>query len=211
MNQLSYFVQTLPENAPKTARGQKTWIGLLEAAEMEFGEKGYHEAAITGITRRAGVAMGTFYVYFKSKEEIFRALVAHMGKLTRSWIAGRVADADNRLEAEKAGIGAFIEFARAHKNLYRIVNEAQFVTPDAYRAYFGEFAEAYQRRLDEAASGGEIRAGDNEVRAWVLIGASVFLGQRFGVWSEEEDLDRLMETVGDMVFNGLRSAGNDGA
>ena len=52
MNQLSHFVQSLPSNAPKTARGQKTWIAILQAAEHEFGEKGYHEAAITSITQK---------------------------------------------------------------------------------------------------------------------------------------------------------------
>jgi AcrR family transcriptional regulator len=203
MNQLSHFVQSLPSNAPKTARGQKTWIAILQAAEHEFGEKGYHEAAITSITQKAGVAMGTFYVHFKSKEEIFRALVSHMGQLTRSWIAERVADAPDRLEAEKRGIGAFIEFARTHKNLYRIVNEAQFVAPDAYRTYFDSFADAYERQLDDAAAKGEVRPGKNNHRAWALIGASVFLGQRFGVWDEEYPIDDIADSIGDLIFYGL--------
>lgn len=210
MNQLSHFVQTLPDNAPKTARGLKTWVSLLEAAEQEFGEKGFHEAAITGITQRAGVAMGTFYVYFKSKEEIFRALVAHMGKLTRSWIGRRIADAPSRLEAERLGISAFIEFVRQHKDLYRIVNEAQFVAPDAYRDYYNAFEQAYRRGLDEAVARGEIAPGNNEHRAWALIGANVFLGQRFAVWEEETSVDEIAETIGKLIVNGLQPADTDG-
>ena len=66
------------EKAPRTERGRRTVRKLLEAAAQEFGERGYHEAAITGITARAGVALGTFYTYFESKEELFRALVRDM-------------------------------------------------------------------------------------------------------------------------------------
>ena len=102
---------------PKTARGRRTREKLLEAAEIEFGEKGFHEAAISGITQRAGVALGTFYVYFESKEEVFRALVSYMGHLTRTSIAEKVADAPDRLSAERQGIEEFIEFVRRHRNL----------------------------------------------------------------------------------------------
>jgi hypothetical protein len=47
------------DKEPRTERGRKTLRRLIEAAAAEFGERGFHEAAITGITRRAGVALGT--------------------------------------------------------------------------------------------------------------------------------------------------------
>ena len=59
---------TNSDKEPRTERGRKTLRRLLEAAASEFGERGYHEAAITGITQRAGVALGTLYTYFESKE-----------------------------------------------------------------------------------------------------------------------------------------------
>src|SRR5690554_5964671 len=90
----------LDKSGPKTERGRRTLRRLLDAAAIEFGQRGFHEAAISHITQTAGVALGTFYVYFKSKEEIFRAVVADMGALTRSAIAERVGQARNRLEAE---------------------------------------------------------------------------------------------------------------
>ncbi len=203
MNQLSDFVHSLPDGAPKTARGRKTWRKLLDAAEKEFGERGFHEAAINRITENAGVAMGTFYVHFQSKEAIFRALVSHMGHLTRRWIAERVADAPDRLAAERRGLEAFIEFVRQHRDLYRIVNEAQFVTPDAYQEYYSEFAKAYRRRLQEAVEKGEIRPGDDEERAWALIGASVFLGMRFGVWDDARPAKDVAKGAADLFEQGL--------
>src|SRR5690606_9508226 len=59
---------------PRTARGQRTLRTILDAAAAEFGEKGFHEGSISGITRRAGVALGSFYTYFDSKDAVFRAL-----------------------------------------------------------------------------------------------------------------------------------------
>ena len=203
MNQISDFVHTLPEDAPKTARGQRTWRKLLDAAEREFGQRGFHDAAINRITENAGVAMGTFYVHFDSKEAIFRALVSHMGQLTRRWIAERIAGAPDRLAAERKGLEAFIEFVREHGNLYRIVNEAQFVAPDAYREYYTEFAAHYQRRLGDAVVRGEIRPGEDEERAWALIGASVFLGMRFGLWETEEPPETVAKGAADLFEHGL--------
>ena len=137
MNQVSTSSKT-----PKTARGKRTRDKLLQAAEIEFGDKGFHEAAISGITHRAGVALGSFYTYFESKEEIFQALVSYMSRRTRSWIAERVAGAPDRMAAERLGIQAYIEFARQHKGIYRIISEAEFVANDAFREHYASFATA---------------------------------------------------------------------
>lgn len=188
---------------PKTRRGQKTRNRLLAAAEIEFGERGFHDAAISGITQRAGVALGTFYVYFESKEEIFRALVAHMGQLTRKWIAERVSEAPDRLTAERRGIQAFIEFVRAHGNLYQVISEAQFVAEDAYRDYYSSFAKAYSENLEQAAADGDIRKGDFEVWAWALIGMSVFLGMRYAAWDDSRSSEEIATIVADLIASGM--------
>jgi AcrR family transcriptional regulator len=203
MNQGSGLAPRLHVKTPRTERGRRTLQKILDAAAVEFGDRGFHEAAISSITNRAGVALGTFYVYFESKDAIFRSLVAHMGELTRHFIAARVADSPNRLAAEREGVAAFIEFVRVHKNLYRIIMEAQFVAPDAYREHYETFADAYARRLNSATKAGEIRPGDDSVRSWALMGMSVFLGLRFAVWDEKSSAEKIAAVVGEMIENGL--------
>lgn len=193
----------MQDKAPRTERGRRTYRRLLDAAAAEFGERGFHDASINGITQRAGAALGSFYTYFNSKEEVFRALVGHMGHLTRQFIAERIGSAPDRLTAERLGLEAFIEFVRAHKDLYRIVMEAQFVAEDAYRAYYQVFEEAYQRNLEAAAARGEIRPGHNEERAWALIGMSVFIGMRYGIWSEDKSPAEIAAAVADLITYGL--------
>ncbi|HEX8902517.1 TetR/AcrR family transcriptional regulator [Vitreimonas sp.] len=205
MSQHSGSASELSEEkaGPKTERGRRTLRRLLDAAGEEFGQRGFHETAISHITQAAGVGLGTFYVYFKSKEEVFRALVADMGARTRHALSESVKDAPNRLEAERLGIRAYLEFVRTHKSLYRVVMEAQFVAPEAYRAYYKVFSDAYGQQLSQAAKRGEISEGDTDVRVWALMGASTFLGLKFGVWEDDADVNAVSEAAADLMINGL--------
>lgn len=188
---------------PKTERGRKTRNRLLEAAEVEFGEKGFHDAAISGITQRAGVALGTFYTYFQSKQEIFAALVSYMSERTRQWVGKRVAGAPDRLAAERLGLAAYIEFVREHKGIYRIITEAEFIANDAFRAHYEGFARSYLTNLGKASARGEIRQGDYEVWSWAIMGMNVFLGMRYAEWDDTEAPLRVAESALDLIGGGM--------
>jgi AcrR family transcriptional regulator len=192
------------EKAPRTERGRKTLRRLIEAAAQEFGERGFHEAAITGITQRAGVALGTFYTYFESKEEVFRALVRDMSNATRAHVAEAARGAPDRLTAERRGLAAFIAFVRARPELYRIIEEAQFVAQDEYRQHYLTFADGYRRNLAGARARGEVADGPDELRAWALIGLSVFLGMRYGLWERDLEPAEVADLAIDFVSDGLR-------
>lgn len=201
MNQVSTKkIYTLP----KTARGRRTREKLLRAAELEFGEKGFHEGSISGIALRSGTALGSFYTYFESKEEIFKALVMFMSERTRRWIAGRVADAPDRLSAERKGLEAYIEFVRLHKGIYRIISEAEFVANDAFREHYTSFAKAYQENLKKAGEKGEIRKGDYEAWSWAIMGMAVTVGMRYAEWNEDASVAEITNQIADLVAHGIR-------
>jgi AcrR family transcriptional regulator len=191
------------DKVPKTARGRKTLRLLLDAAADEFGEKGFHEASISQITRRAGVAIGSFYTYFDSKEEVFTALVRDLSQQVRDFVAPRISGGMNQLEAERAGQQAFLEFARQHKEIYRIIDEAEFVDPETYRQHYTGTAQRIAARLDAAFERGEISEGSSEIRAWALMGMNVFLGLRFGVWGDDFDPEEVARIGGDLIARGM--------
>ncbi|KAA3628251.1 MAG: TetR/AcrR family transcriptional regulator [Proteobacteria bacterium] len=201
---------TAPVKKPKTARGQRTLRNLLDAAALEFGSKGYHDASVAGITSKAGIAQGTFYIYFSSKEEIFRELVLDLGRTLREELSANVAGAPDRLTAERQGLGYFIQFVRDHPHLYRIVMEAQYVDESAFRKYFTDFASAYSVKLQRALVQGEIRSGPTDERAWALLGISLFLGLRYGLWGHERPVDEVVDAVMDLVEHGLRQPPEQG-
>jgi AcrR family transcriptional regulator len=191
------------DKVPKTARGRRTLRQLLDAAADEFGEKGFHEASISRITQRAGVAIGSFYTYFDSKEEVFTALVRDLSGQVRDFVAPRLADQANQLDAERAGQQAFLEFAQAHKEIYRIIDEAEFVDAAIYREHYTNTAKRIAARLDAAFERGEISEGSSEIRAWALMGMNVFLGLRFGVWGDDHTPEEVARVGGDLIARGM--------
>jgi AcrR family transcriptional regulator len=192
---------------PKTGRGEITRRKILDAAKRDIGRKGFGEASVSTITAEAGVGQGTFYIYFRSKEDVMRELVQHMGRQLRQHLTEATAGATTRLEAEKLGLRAFIQFVRKDPDLYRVVEESQFVDATIYRNYYTEFAKGYRAALAAAEQRGELRPGKadghTEVRAWMLMGIAVFLGQRYGLWEPKAPLDTVVDTAMDMITQGL--------
>ena len=192
--------------APRTARGEKTMRKILDAALQEFGEKGFGDSSVVSITTRAKVALGTFYTYFDSKEALFAALVQDMSAKVRDHVAPVFATASDGLDAERQALAAYLDFVRGHKEVYRIIDEAEFVDPQGFADHYRTTATRIAARLSAAAEKGEIRTGDpfeTEVRAWAMMGMNVFLGLRFGVWGEE-DRDRVAEEAGRLLSDGLK-------
>jgi AcrR family transcriptional regulator len=192
--------------APRTPRGEKTMRKILDAALAEFGEKGFSESSIVSITSRAKVALGTFYTYFDSKEALFAALVQDMSRRVRDHVAPAIADTADTLEAERQALASYLDFVVHNKQVYRIIDEAEFVDPQGFRAHYENTAARIAGRLQGGIDKGQLRpcdALDNEVRAWALMGMNVFLGLRFGVWGGE-DGERVAAAASDMLSKGLR-------
>lgn len=173
---------------PLTKRGEATRLKLLAAAEAVFAEQGYHEASIVRITERAGIGLGTFYLYFDSKQTIFEALVVDLNRRVRHAMAEEMAAAGSRLEAERAGFAGFFRFTAEHPALYRVVREAEFVSPRMLRHHYSRIVEGYEAGLRAAAAAGDVDARlDPEVTAWALMGMGELIGMRFLLWERDEE------------------------
>lgn len=204
MAPISSTVSTAPI-VPATARGEATRRKLLDAAEIEFGDRGFHAASVSSITTRADVGQGTFYLYFHSKEEIFVTLVQDIGHALRKTMRVAVSDKKDRLAAERAGLEAFFAFAHAHPGLYRIVQECQFVDEPTFRDYYEKLASGYARDLADAAAQGQLSPGDAETRAWTLMGVGHFVGMKHCLWEGKLPSPAVVDSVMDLVRQGLQA------
>lgn len=173
---------------PLTKRGEATRRRLLEAAEQVFADLGYHEASIVKITERAAVALGTFYLYFDSKQTIFEALVVDLNRRVRHSMSEAMQGARTRVEAERRGFEGFFRFTAEHPALYRVVREAEFVSPAMLRLHYERIVEGYRDGLAAAQAQGEIANDlDPEVVAWALMGAGELIGMRYLLWERDAD------------------------
>jgi AcrR family transcriptional regulator len=115
--------RTSPE-APATRfdrRREKTRLDLLQAAERVISRKGYHQTRIADIADEADVGLGTFYLHFRTKNEIFIELVEEGAAELRRMIADAkagVADPAGRL---RIVINTVLDSAAEHPELFRIV------------------------------------------------------------------------------------------
>ncbi|HEV3230756.1 MAG TPA: TetR/AcrR family transcriptional regulator [Candidatus Dormibacteraeota bacterium] len=171
--------------SPSTPRGEATRQRVLEAAEQVFGEKGYHGASVTEITRAAGVAQGTFYLYFHGKKEIFLDLVDALGFRLRALTREASVTGRDYAEAQRLGFKAFFQFIRQHRHIYRIIQECDRVDSVTYRRFYTSLAEAYGRAIGEAESRGEVPADDPEVLAYCMLGVGHFVALRYLIWDDE--------------------------
>ena len=195
------------DKTPRTDRGRRTLRKLLDASATEFGEKGFHEASVSSITRRAGVALGTFYTYFDSKDALFRALVLDLSDNIRTSARSALSQDMTPLEIEKAALAAFLSFAREHKEIYRIIDEAEFVDPASYRTHYETIARRIEERLENGAKAGAFRSDLGELEAWAIMGMNVFVGLRYAIWGGPEgDPERIAGGVNRLLAEGILRA-----
>jgi AcrR family transcriptional regulator len=177
-----------PPRGARTERGARTRTRLLEAAEQVFTDLGYHEASIVKIAEAAGVAPGTFYLYFSGKQGIFDEVVEDLNRRVRHAMAESASRGQTRAEAERLGFEAFFRFTAEHPGLYRVIRQAEFVSPPALRLHYERIAGGYVRGLEAAMERGEIASGDPEVLAWALMGAGELIGLRWILWGDTDEI-----------------------
>jgi AcrR family transcriptional regulator len=178
-------------------RGTRTRAKLLAASEAVFTELGYHEASIVKITEAAGVAQGTFYLYFGSKQDVFEEVVLDLNRRVRHYVNEAAKEGTTRLEREVLGFRAYFRFTAENPALYRIMRQAEFVAPDALKLHYERFSEGYETGLKEAMEAGEIAEADPVVLGWALMGIAELFGIR-SLWQgiPESELVELEAFIG---------------
>ncbi len=179
---------TAADGRALSSRGVATRQRLLEAAEQVFGELGYHDASIVKITEAAGVAQGTFYLYFASKQQIFDELMRDLNRRVRRAMSEGAEQGRTRVEQEQLGFQGFFRFTAEHAALYRIIRQAEFVSPPSLRYHYDAIAKGYVEGLREAMERGEIPRADPEVLAWALMGIGELVGMKWILWDERSEL-----------------------
>ena len=173
-----------PKRAKKT-RAEKSIENrnsILEAAAEIVGELGYAEASIARITQRAGLAQGTFYLYFESRQALFDELLPHMGQGLLDFLHSRVEGATDMLDVEERGFRGFFDYLQRNPSFFRVLNEAEVAAPRAYEEHFDKLRKRYVDSLERSWARGQL-AGyaleEMEVLAYILMAARSYLYLRY--------------------------------
>jgi AcrR family transcriptional regulator len=145
---------------------------LLAAAREVFEARGYSGTTVGAITTAANTAHGTFYLYFRNKEDAFAKVMAEVAAQLLSEAQGRWAPGDPRASVEatlRGFLGVFVE----HRGLWRCLLEGSFTNPSIEAMWFDirrSFVERIARNLRRLRDQGAIRDLHPELAANALGG-----------------------------------------
>jgi AcrR family transcriptional regulator len=186
---------------------------LLAAAEELFAEQSYQQTTVAEICARAGIATGSFYAHFRSKSEIFAAVVRGINADLRAAMRKAIEQAENQRDRERACFRAFFEMLSKRPWMDRIVRESEFVAPSLFREYYERLARGYARGVRHAQLVGQVDPHyDPEVIAYVYTGIGNFIGMRWADWTAGGQVPE--DVLGDVLAvlaRGLPPAGPAGA
>ncbi|HLK50324.1 MAG TPA: TolC family protein [Bryobacteraceae bacterium] len=190
---------------------------ILDAGRRVFSQKGYAQTAVEDVAEAAQIAKGTLYLYFKSKEELYMAVLA--GDLRR--MSAEAREEMDRAEGFREKLRAFfrvrLEFAKAHEDFYRIYLAeygSMFVKAPISREVMHLFRSNMRqvaRVVEEASRRGEIRAVPSGPVAAALFDVSRgLLERRLLGWREFRVRDEIDFTI-DLLTEGLACPGKQPA
>ena len=134
---------------------------ILAAAVKVFAAKGFYCARVSDVAREAGVADGTIYLYFESKEDLLRGLYEeNMGKINEG--VREIVDGDGPvLQKVSQFFEAWAQFALDDPELAEVltveIRESGKYMNEFAAPLFGEFLRNLVSLIDEGQAGGEFR------------------------------------------------------
>jgi AcrR family transcriptional regulator len=177
---------------PKLRRAEKAEVNLralFRAAATVVGEVGYTAASIASITQAAGLAQGTFYRYFESRQDLFDQLLPHVGEDLIEFLGKRVTGAEDIYEVESRALRASFDYLLDNPGFYRILNEAEFAAPKAYESHFRNLVKRFRASLERSQRSGQLRGykpAELETLAYMLMAIRGYMHYRYGKTSTGE-------------------------
>ena len=168
-----------------TAQSALSEQAIIAAARLLFLEFGYAAVSMEEIARAAGVARQTVFNRFKSKDAVFRAMVAdhwtNWGRAARIEMVSHDAPVEEHLYAIARSVAAFQDDPQQIQFQRLVVAESRhndWIGPTAYRAGKGPRMKVLAAHFGQLHKEGRLHCEHPDIAAWQFIG----LVQEFIVW-----------------------------
>lgn len=183
-------------------RREQTARQLLDAARSVLAAKGYHATKIVDIARAAQVGVGTFYLYYPTKEALFLELVEDAVAQLKAQLDRVRASVSDPLEQARTRTLTFFRFAGDNRELFRIVFGHGASFHDVVRRCQDSFISDMRESLEVGMARGAFRRGDAAVWAQAMIGMSL---QIVSWWIEQEGvpIDEVARSLSDLALHGI--------
>ena len=120
----------------RTRTKQDKRNAILNSAMIVFSRKGFHNALVDEIAELAGIAKGTIYRYFSSKDEILKELIIEKNSLVANELKMIFEKEGDILELIKEAIAHYVDFCERNKELYRILIHTPWILKDVNEHFY---------------------------------------------------------------------------
>lgn len=148
--------------AKRAERQVSTRRKILDAAARVIGRYGYAGCSVARVTAKARMAHGTFYLYFKSQQQLFDVILPTLGGEMLDSIARAIGEETDPLAVERLGFTANIAYTAEHPYMNRVLYEAQLFAPKAYRKWLDGITESYVRSFKRTLTNGPFHNATDE-------------------------------------------------
>ena len=151
---------------------------ILIAAEKVIGEFGYQDASIARIAIEAGVAQGSIYRYFDTRQRLLDEVLPFAGDEVVEYIGKAIQGAKTFREVEEKSVLAFFEYSRDNPGYYRVLSEAEFAAPVGHKKHFQNLVSHYMLSMKRSIRDGSLRRMTNiemKVAAYSMLAARSYL------------------------------------
>ena len=185
----------------------KTKRRIFETSLKLFAEKGYDNTSIEEITATVGVAKGTLYYHFSSKEEIFDFLVEEGIKLLQNSVDIKTSKYENYVDKIKAIILIQIKIVNKYKDIITILLSQFYGTEkrnQKCKQYIYEYIDKIEGIVQKGIEAKQIKHGDVKIYAseiYGLISSCLLYKLRE---SEEYDIEKLYKQFENTIIKGLK-------
>lgn len=187
-------------------RREATREQIVRAAEHVMAEKGVHATKITDIAAAADVGVGTFYLHFETKQELFDELVADAVTRLQAAIEEARASTTEVMEQVRAATRAVCRFARDNRAVFRIVFGHGGTYHDVVREAQALFAADLEGVLRAGVASGRVGAVDPAIAAEAVVGMTT---QLLAWWTAKDgvSIDDLESTLTTLAVRALSPEG----
>jgi len=182
---------------------------ISEAAAACFADRGYHATQVSDIIAKAGVARGTFYLYFKSKHDIFDTILDEFISTLQDQI--RIVDLSSETspaEQVRGNVQRVIDLMFSRPEIGRILfNEAVGLDPeidDRLKDFYGSILGMIERSISKGMGLGIVRRVDPRVAACIILGGFREILVQVAIF-KTSSVDRkiIVDSLIDVLLGGL--------
>ncbi|MDP4145939.1 MAG: TetR/AcrR family transcriptional regulator [Bacillota bacterium] len=184
----------------------KTKKTIFDSAMKVFSQRGYTGATMDEIAVTAGVAKGTLYYHFKSKEEIFKYIITEGMNLIKEQVEIANSEVEDPIEKLRGICRVQLSVLHQNKDFFKVVMSQlwgqelrQLQLRDVIRAYI----QGIEKYLGEAMNAGVIKKGETSFMAYTFFGTLCSAAVYELMNEEKKDIESIIDNLMRYILNGI--------